>query len=351
MEQEHGQWEKGLSLAPNKSFPERCNCHKNTNSEPENWVEVLEALETVGEAAMLRKLEECTTGGGNGTTITSHTHSNPLITRCNESAIVQRSDLRLPAGDTIGRQLYPVTSSTGALVRPMLSPSVNSKFSKLGTQQSEYSSNDRMDSLSLSNDSQTSTSLGDVSYHMVPPKPPRYGTSDIHALSVLSEPSNVRTSISGGISPRSMRESSKSKNNKLSPPSTALVLHELSSKTFAPTTSGTTHQVRLRRDPSTNSFGFSVSDGVGDNAGVFINGILPGGPADRCGQILPYDKILQINDTSLQYLDCDLALPLLQVDEIEMILYRETNSSTNIIDDDEESYCNSINLSLRYSAV
>ncbi|VDM97364.1 unnamed protein product [Onchocerca ochengi] len=95
----------------------------------------------------------------------------------------------------------------------------------------------------------------------------------------------------------------------------------------------------------------NVSDGVGDNAGVFINEILPGGPADRCGQILPYDKILQINDTSLQYLDCDLALPLLQVDEIEMVLYRETDSSRNIVEDDEESLHGSINLSLRYSAV
>ncbi|EJW84029.1 hypothetical protein WUBG_05062, partial [Wuchereria bancrofti] len=349
-----GQWEKDLSFATNKSLPERCNCHKNTNLKPENWIEVLEALETVGEAAMLRKLEECTSGNSDGTI---KTHSNPLITRCNESTIVQRSDLRLPCGGntttTTGRQFYPFTSSsTGALVRPMLSPSANPKFTKFETQQSQYSSNDRMDSLSLSNDSQTSTSLGDISYHIVPPKPPRYGTSDIQHLSVLSEPSNVRNSISdGGLSTRSMHDLSRSKNIRLLPPSTALVLHELSSKTFTPTKSGTTHQIRLRKDPSTNSFGFSVSDGIGDNAGVFINEILPGGPADRCGQILPYDKILQINDTSLQYLDCDLALPLLQVDEIEMVLYRETDSSTNIIDDDEESYRNSINLSLRYSAV
>lgn len=73
--------------------------------------------------------------------------------------------------------------------------------------ESQYSSNDRMDSLSLSNDSQTSTSLGDIpSYHKVPPKPPRYATTDMHALSVLSEPSNAGSSISGGISPRPMHE-------------------------------------------------------------------------------------------------------------------------------------------------
>lgn len=72
--------------------------------------------------------------------------------------------------------------------------------------ESQYSSNDRMDSLSLSNDSQTSTSLGDISYHMVPPKPPRY---DIHTLSVLSEPSNARSNMSDGISPRSIHELSR----------------------------------------------------------------------------------------------------------------------------------------------
>lgn len=42
------------------------------------------------------------------------------------------------------------------------------------------------------------------------------------------------------------------------------------------------------------SFGFSVSDGAGENPGVFINAILPGGPADRCGMVKPLDKILQV---------------------------------------------------------
>ncbi|CAG9540224.1 unnamed protein product [Cercopithifilaria johnstoni] len=335
-----GQWEKNLNLPTNKSLSQQCNCHKNKNSEPENWIEILEALETVGELAMLQKLEECTSGssGGNGSKTTSY--NNPVITR-------------LSCGDPIGRQLCPFASSTGVLAHPVLSSSVNPKFSKPETQQTQYSSNDRIDLLNLSNDSQTSASLGDIPYHKVPPKPPRYGISDIHALSVLSEPSNARSSVSSSVSRHSKHELSKSKNVRLSPRSTALVLHELSSKTFTPTASGTTHQVRLRKDPSTNSFGFSVSDGIGDNAGVFINEILPGGPADRCGQILPYDKILQINDTSLQYLDCDLALPLLQVDEIEMVLYREADPSTNIVEDedDNESYRNTVNLSLRYSAV
>lgn len=63
--------------------------------------------------------------------------------------------------------------------------------------------------------------------------------------------------------------------------------------------------------------------------------------------------LFQINDTSLQYLDCDLALPLLQVDEVEMVLYREADLSTNIVEDEDinESVRSSVNLSLRYSAV
>ena len=49
------------------------------------------------------------------------------------------------------------------------------------------------------------------------------------------------------------------------------------------------------RDIETNSYGFSVSDGVLDK-GVFIHSIKPDGPAARAG-IQPYDKILQINNT------------------------------------------------------
>lgn len=57
---------------------------------------------------------------------------------------------------------------------------------------------------------------------------------------------------------------------------------------------GMTYRVTLRKDPATNSFGFSVSDGAGDSPGVYINAILPGSPADRCGQIRPLDRILQV---------------------------------------------------------
>lgn len=47
MEQGQGQWERGLNLATNKSLSERCNCHKNTNLEPENWCIFLFSLLSV----------------------------------------------------------------------------------------------------------------------------------------------------------------------------------------------------------------------------------------------------------------------------------------------------------------
>ncbi|VDN08252.1 unnamed protein product [Thelazia callipaeda] len=344
---DQGLWENSTYLNNRKSSSQRCNCQKNEDLEPSNWIEVLEALETVGEAAMLRKLEQCTSGCNLSP---AYTQGSPLMTRYHEPSIAQCSDLRLPYGNIYRRQPYSFNSSSAAVGNTsasVVSPCTNLKFSKFGIEPSNYSSFDRMDSLSLSNDSQTSTSLGDIPYHMAPQKPSRYGVNEPpHTLPVLSEPFNVNNLCD--ISPYSVHDLSTPKTVKSSPPPTTLVLHELSSKTFAPATSGKTHRVRLRKDPRTNSFGFSVSDGIGDNAGVFINEILPGGPADQCGLISPYDKILQINDTSLQYLDCDLALPLLQVDEIELLLYREIYMPKN---DARENFRNSLNLNLRDSAV
>lgn len=59
--------------------------------------------------------------------------------------------------------------------------------------ESQYSSIDRMDSASLSNESHTSTSLGDIPYHIVPPKPPRYAPLESQALPVLSGPLSANT--------------------------------------------------------------------------------------------------------------------------------------------------------------
>lgn len=46
------------------------------------------------------------------------------------------------------------------------------------------------------------------------------------------------------------------------------------------------------KDPESDDFGFSVSDGFLEK-GVYVNMIRPEGPADRAG-LKPYDRILQV---------------------------------------------------------
>lgn len=46
------------------------------------------------------------------------------------------------------------------------------------------------------------------------------------------------------------------------------------------------------KDPESDDFGFSVSDGFLEK-GVYVNMIRPDGPADRAG-LRPYDRILQV---------------------------------------------------------
>uniref|UniRef100_A0A8C1ZYW3 Glutamate receptor interacting protein 2b n=1 Tax=Cyprinus carpio TaxID=7962 RepID=A0A8C1ZYW3_CYPCA len=52
------------------------------------------------------------------------------------------------------------------------------------------------------------------------------------------------------------------------------------------------HKVTVMKDPESDDFGFSVSDGFLEK-GVYVNMIRPEGPADRAG-LKPYDRILQV---------------------------------------------------------
>uniref|UniRef100_A0A673A1H8 Glutamate receptor interacting protein 2b n=1 Tax=Sphaeramia orbicularis TaxID=375764 RepID=A0A673A1H8_9TELE len=52
------------------------------------------------------------------------------------------------------------------------------------------------------------------------------------------------------------------------------------------------HKVTVIKDPESDDFGFSVSDGFLEK-GVYVNMIRPDGPADRAG-LRPYDRILQV---------------------------------------------------------
>lgn len=51
-------------------------------------------------------------------------------------------------------------------------------------------------------------------------------------------------------------------------------------------------QVMVIKDPESDDFGFSVSDGYLEK-GVYVNMIRPDGPADRAG-LKPFDRILQV---------------------------------------------------------
>lgn len=51
-------------------------------------------------------------------------------------------------------------------------------------------------------------------------------------------------------------------------------------------------QVTVIKDPESDDFGFSVSDGFLEK-GVYVNMIRPDGPADRAG-LKPFDRILQV---------------------------------------------------------
>ncbi|XP_028303135.1 glutamate receptor-interacting protein 2 [Gouania willdenowi] len=82
------------------------------------------------------------------------------------------------------------------------------------------------------------------------------------------------------------------------------------------------HKVTVIKDPESDDFGFSVSDGFLEK-GVYVNMIRPDGPADRAG-LRPYDRILQVNHVRTRDFDCCLAVPLITEagDRLELVVSR-----------------------------
>uniref|UniRef100_A0A8C8GWS3 PDZ domain-containing protein n=1 Tax=Oncorhynchus tshawytscha TaxID=74940 RepID=A0A8C8GWS3_ONCTS len=81
-------------------------------------------------------------------------------------------------------------------------------------------------------------------------------------------------------------------------------------------------EVTVMKDPESDDFGFSVSDGFLEK-GVYVNMIRPEGPADRAG-LKPYDRILQVNHVRTRDFDCCLAVPLITEagDKLELVISR-----------------------------
>uniref|UniRef100_A0A673Y4N2 Glutamate receptor interacting protein 2 n=1 Tax=Salmo trutta TaxID=8032 RepID=A0A673Y4N2_SALTR len=89
------------------------------------------------------------------------------------------------------------------------------------------------------------------------------------------------------------------------------------------------HDVTVMKDPESDDFGFSVSDGFLEK-GVYVNMIRPEGPADRAG-LKPYDRILQVNHVRTRDFDCCLAVPLITEagDKLELVISRNPLAQRN----------------------
>ncbi|XP_009998659.1 PREDICTED: FERM and PDZ domain-containing protein 2 [Chaetura pelagica] len=82
--------------------------------------------------------------------------------------------------------------------------------------------------------------------------------------------------------------------------------------------------VSLKRDPK-NGFGFVIIGGenVGKlDLGIFIASIIPGGPADRAGNIKPGGRLISVNNISLEGVSFNTAVKIIQnsSDEVELII-------------------------------
>uniref|UniRef100_A0A3Q2PAW4 Glutamate receptor interacting protein 2 n=1 Tax=Fundulus heteroclitus TaxID=8078 RepID=A0A3Q2PAW4_FUNHE len=99
------------------------------------------------------------------------------------------------------------------------------------------------------------------------------------------------------------------------------------------------HKVTVIKDPESDDFGFSVSDGFLEK-GVYVNMIRPDGPADRAG-LKPFDRILQVNHVRTRDFDCCLAVPLITEagDRLELVISRnplgseKPEDNNNTLDD------------------
>ncbi|XP_036067831.1 glutamate receptor-interacting protein 2 isoform X2 [Oryzias melastigma] len=82
------------------------------------------------------------------------------------------------------------------------------------------------------------------------------------------------------------------------------------------------HKVTVIKDPESDDFGFSVSDGFLEK-GVYVNMVRPEGPADRSG-LRSFDRILQVNHVRTRDFDCCLAVPLITEagDRLELVISR-----------------------------
>uniref|UniRef100_A0A7E4UN49 Glutamate receptor-interacting protein 1 n=1 Tax=Panagrellus redivivus TaxID=6233 RepID=A0A7E4UN49_PANRE len=286
-------WDSGLSSTADTSHTanECCACSNNTNdNDNEDWKRILEALETVGEAEMLKKLEE--------SIMTGHVPNNKTFCQCN---ILTTTDDAKPSSSLLTRRNQSAGSG-GALATPgYMNLNTTSTILKHPPLYSQRDFSTSIETPKFRSQSPCSDGTLEMPPSMPPPKPHISAMSDIasdpqrldNLLNLLSEQMTSMPMIDGNLSGSS---------------------NELMTERVV-------FSVTLKKDPNIRTFGFSVSDGP---KGVYINALSPGSPADRCGRIMPNDRILQINETDIQDLGCSLAVPLLAAEEVHLVLERTT---------------------------
>ncbi|TMS39282.1 hypothetical protein L596_005831 [Steinernema carpocapsae] len=345
-------WDSGLSSTTdtNGGANECCSCAcQKPGGDDDNWIKILEALETVGEAEMLKKLEESIMCGN--VPVCKH-HSSSGNTAFNSTCAPQGSIFQ-NNNALVGRAHHPTqpsglllntTNSTNTILKHPNLPTTSSFGLPYQHHRSQRSlSSERADSLSLN----SSSDGGGAHLDLPPAMPhPKSSSGSQRLNSLFKQLSGNDPTIPYMTSPVNSGDKP-STSTDFEPASLFSVMENFGSKAKP---RGTTYRVLLHRDPNGGGFGFSVSDGAGDNQGVYINAVLQGGPADRCGLIRPMDRILQVNDTSLQYLDCDLAVPLLSTDTVDLLLYRDPTMKM-IAEEEELSSCvSSVNLTAKDTA-
>uniref|UniRef100_A0A8C3E5E2 Uncharacterized protein n=1 Tax=Corvus moneduloides TaxID=1196302 RepID=A0A8C3E5E2_CORMO len=92
--------------------------------------------------------------------------------------------------------------------------------------------------------------------------------------------------------------------------------------------------VSLKRDPK-NGFGFVIIGGenIGKlDLGIFIASVIPGGPADRAGNIKPGGRLISVNNISLEGVSFNTAVKIIQnsPDEVELIISQPKGIKANV---------------------
>ncbi|XP_064633834.1 glutamate receptor-interacting protein 1-like isoform X3 [Lineus longissimus] len=99
-------------------------------------------------------------------------------------------------------------------------------------------------------------------------------------------------------------------------------------------------KVTLYKNSDSDNFGLSVSDGLLEK-GVYISALRPGGPADKCGVLRNFDRILQVNHVKTRDLDCCLVVPLIAAsgNQIDIVVSRNPVAECN--EEDNQSVASS----------